>query len=265
MRYCLIALLVLLPLMGCVYPEDLEDPDTTDPDSTDTTLPYDDPGMPQPGDMQLIPAGAFMMGIEGANSNERPVHEVYLDAYYIDYYEVTNAQYREYVQATNAAAPASFSDPDHYPVYDLTWEQAKNYCEWAGKRLPLEAEWEKAARGTDQRRFPWGNEIDPSKANYQRYYKDLSPVGSFADGKSAFGLYDMTGNVWEWCEDFFDRRYYDVSPRENPTGPASGGAHVIRGGSWVNSVGFVTATARSDPNPEHRMGPSGVRCARDAE
>lgn len=271
MKYFTVILLILIPLfVACIEdPPGINDDDGDNDGNGEQKDPTDQPGFPQPGEMVLIPAGAFNMGIEGANSNERPVHEVYLDAYYIDIFEVTNAEYAKFVAATGRSAPPTLFaldfDGPNQPVGDVSWEDAEAYCKWVEKRLPTEAEWEKAARGADERAYPWGNApLDETRTNYRRKVKQTTPVGSYPDGVSPYGLYDMCGNVWEWVADYWEKEYYQYSPRENPMGPETGDARVIRGGSWVNSGGYVTATVRPDPNFEHRQGHKGFRCARDA-
>ena len=264
-------LTVILLLFTLLFTACIEDPLDIKDDNREEIQnnPKTQPDLPKPGEMVLIPAGTFMMGIPGANSNELPVHEVYLDAYYIDVFEVTNAEYAKFVEATGRLTPSTFFSPDfdgpNQPVGDVSWEDADAYCKWAGKRLPTEAEWERAARGTDGRAYPWGNALpNETKVNYRRKVKQTTPVGSYPPGVSPHGLYDMCGNVWEWVADYWMKDYYQYSPRENPTGPESGGAHVVRGGSWVNSAGYISATVRPNPNPEHRQGHKGFRCARDA-
>jgi hypothetical protein len=190
-----------------------------------------------------VPDGEFLMGSDASPySFERPEHIVYLDAYWIDQTEVSNTQYRRCVEAEVCAAPKSWEDPnsnaDDQPAL-VAWEAAQAYCEWVGGRLPTEAEWEKAARGTDGRRWPWGNEFEPGRANLsgeEDGYTGTSPVGVFPDGASPYGLLDMAGNAAEWVSDWWDPEYYDRSPARNPTGPAGGDEKVIRG-SIANAGG----------------------------
>ncbi|MDH4080878.1 MAG: SUMF1/EgtB/PvdO family nonheme iron enzyme [Nitrospira sp.] len=206
--------------------------------------------------MVLIPAGEFMMGSrdndESAQNDERPAHPVYLDAFSIDQYEVTTSRYAKFFQATNRAAPHYWSEQvlkrhGNKPVVGVDWNDATAYCAWTGKRLPTEAEWEKAARGTDQRVYPWGN-ASPSeqRANFShccdfKDYGALTDVGSYEAGKSPYGAYDMAGNVWEWVADWYDESYYGKSPDRNPKGPSAGQYRVLRGGSWV----YVPVNVRS--------------------
>ncbi len=212
--------------------------------------------------MVLIPAGEFQMGSNYGDGDEKPVHTVYLDAFYIDKYEVTNAQYKKFMDATGYKAPEYWNDPDlnkpDHPVVGVSWYDAVAYAEWAGKRLPTEAEWEKAARGgLVGKRYPWGDSISHDDANYdgtggKDRWEYTSPVGSFAP--NGYGLYDMAGNVWEWCSDWYYRFYYFSlyyrfyyfrSPRANPRGPDSGTIKVLRGGSWVDLVDILRVSLRN--------------------
>ena len=177
--------------------------------------------------MVLVPAGEFTMGGNAA-VEEKPVHQVSLDAFYIDKYEVTVEQYANFLHTTSHHAPPEWkvmNQPPHqkHPVVMMDWTDANAYCHWAEKRLPTEAEWEKAARGTDGRMYPWGDDVPtPKRANYGKKKWDnhtsLQPVGTVEDGKSPYGAYDMAGNVWEWTSDWYDRVYYKKSPSENPKG-----------------------------------------------
>jgi formylglycine-generating enzyme required for sulfatase activity len=231
--------------------------------------------------MILIPAGEFLMGSprnEGYR-NENPQRRVYLKAYYIDKFEVTNVQYREFMEATGHKPPRDWSDYDtrnqNHPVVGVSWYDAGAYAEWSGKRLPTEAEWEKAARGVDGRQYPWGN-IPPDtggqyRANYKvgRYgaadgYSNTSPVGSFPSGASPYGAMDMAGNVWEWCADWYDSAYYRQAPTQNPPGPTSGKHRVLRGGAWLNDDTFYLRCAvRGWHAPALRFHYVGFRCAQD--
>jgi len=204
-----------------------------------------EPVMPQTIDgaeMVFVPAGEFTMGSDVLD--EQPEHTIYLDAYWVDKYEVTNRLYRRCYDVKGCQAPLSIKANqdsayfentafDQYPVNHITWELADQYCRWAGKRLPTEAEWEKAARGVDGRMFPWGNEWDPSRVNslFNNLYATL-PVGSFPDGASPYGAYEMAGNVWEWVADWYAEDYYSSSSVENPTGPESGKTRIVRGGGY---------------------------------
>jgi formylglycine-generating enzyme required for sulfatase activity len=216
---------------------------------TERTSPID--GMPQ----VYVPAGTVRMGgldVYSIASDELPAHTVSLDAFWIDQLEVTNAMYMLCAQAGECTPPGDWASGKRfsyfnneefkdYPVVHVTWEQANIYCAWAERRLPSEAEWERAARGDDFRNFPWGDE-PPSEAyaNFNRFVDDTSRVGSYAAGASPFGALDMAGNVWEWVADLYAIGYYGVSPEDNPTGPQASNTNrrVIRGGSfqdgWVN-------------------------------
>ncbi|HTP07315.1 MAG TPA: SUMF1/EgtB/PvdO family nonheme iron enzyme, partial [Anaerolineae bacterium] len=198
------------------------------------------PGTPIPpatadgAPMVLVPAGEFTMGSD-LLPNERPIHTVQLNAFWIDQSEVTNESYAKCVAAQQCPPPVegySTQHPDGYfanskysnfPAANVNWSEADRYCQWAGKRLPTEAEWEKAARGTDARKFPWGNTFDPARAN-SALNLDLitTAVDSHPNGASPYGAVDMAGNVWEWVADWYDETYYTRSPQANPTGPLTG-------------------------------------------
>ncbi len=191
-------------------------------------------------EMALIQAGYFTMGSNDGSGAERPPHRVWLNAYYIDKYEVTNQQYREFVRATGHRKPV-FWEEDRFnsprqPVVGMTWNDAIAYCSWAGKRLPTEAEWEKAARGgLEGRRFPWGDEGPSGKATFGKDENTGRPTPVGQHMPNGYGLYDVAGNVWEWCADWYDQNYYSNSPEQNPKGPDIGKDRVVRGGSWIGS------------------------------
>jgi len=222
--------------------------------------------------MMFIPAGEFTMGRNGSFANQYPTHTVTLDAYWMDQTEVTNAMYAKCVEAGMCNPPKrnvsstrnsyyGNSEYDDYPVIYVDWNMAKTYCEWAGARLPTEAEWEKAARGTDGRTFPWGEDLDCNKANYSDCVGDTSMVGSYDYGKSPYGLFDMAGNVWEWVADWYDSNYYSISPSLNPQGPTSGTVHVLRGGSWYFDGWDATSAHRLNIDPFSIINFDGFRCA----
>ncbi|MBI3245402.1 MAG: SUMF1/EgtB/PvdO family nonheme iron enzyme [Deltaproteobacteria bacterium] len=172
----------------------------------------------------------------GCSNDERPGRMVFLDAFAIDIYEVTVAAYRQCVEAGKCTAPNTggscnwnTSDRAQHPINCVDWSQANAYCRWAGKRLPTEAEWEKAARGTDRRVYPWGNAWDATKANVST--NGTVAVGSYPAGKSPYGALDMSGNVWEWTADWYADAYYHNGPVKNPKGPESGQVRSVRGGS----------------------------------
>jgi formylglycine-generating enzyme required for sulfatase activity/tRNA A-37 threonylcarbamoyl transferase component Bud32 len=226
-------------------------------------------------EMAYVPAGEFLMGSKDdrfADDDEHPQHTVYVSEFWIDKTEVANTQYRKCVESGVCRAPTTcdggeptYSDSskaDH-PVVCVSWWDAKTYCEWAGKRLPTEAEWEKAARGTDGRKYPWGNSLDGSKLNSSRTddgYECTAPVGSYPEGASPYGALDMAGNVWEWCQDWYDEDYYVSSPQHDPQGPDSGTRRVVRGGSWTNYDYDACAASRHWVNPDFRGYYYGFRC-----
>lgn len=223
--------------------------------------------------MVYVPAGDFTMGSpEGeGHDDERPQHIVYLDAFYIDKTEVTAAQYERCVKADACSAAGSYSDACSYgasgmsdhPINCVDWNQAVTYCGWAGRRLSTEAEWEKAARGTDGRVYPWGNTVDTSKLNsWEAGPESTTAVGSYPAGASPYGALDMAGNVWEWVTDWYDGSYYAQSPRDNPLGPASGQFRVLRGGSWTYGALNGRAAPRARSSPDYRGVDNGFRCAR---
>ena len=218
-----------------------------------------------------VPASEFTMGSTDldslASSDEKPQHSVMLDAFWIDQTEVTNAMYAKCVNAGNCKPP---TNTDHFinsgyanhPVVSVDWSQASAYCAWSERRLPTEAEWEKAARGTDGRIYPWGNEA-PNNAflNYNDYVKDTTAVGQYPNGKSPYGAYDMAGNVWEWTNDWYNETYYQSSPASNPLGPTSNTYQVFRGGSWNNTDYFVRSANRGWVEPTSTGLFIGFRCA----
>lgn len=240
-----------------------------------------------------VPAGSVAMGGLDifADNDEKPPHVVQIDAFWIDQVEVTNGMYGLCVQAGVCALPVKLNSDNHreyfgnpefqdYPVVYVTWLDAKTYCEWAGRRLPTEAEWERAARGDDLRTYPWGDEPpNVELANSNNVLGDTSRVGSYAAGAGPFGALDMAGNVWEWVGDYYDMRYYEGSPESNPIGPAERKDkynRVIRGGGYqdpavnlrVSNRGYELGPNLSIlPNNPAYYGNSsvkiGFRCAAD--
>jgi formylglycine-generating enzyme required for sulfatase activity len=221
-----------------------------------------------------VPAGDFQMGNGSGYNDKQPVHTVYLDEYQIGKYEITNLQYAQCARAGRCnEALDTGTAKDLHPVVNVSWYDAKDYCEWAGGRLPTEAEWEKAASWNAETKikfvYPWGNSIDCSFANF--YGKsngfdlctgDTTPVGSYESGKSSYGVYDMAGNVWEWVNDWYDETYYQNSPSSNPLGPDSGNYRVFRGGGWASNLNSVRSDSRNKRNPADLMAYLGFRCAR---
>ena len=234
--------------------------------------------------MVRIPAGEFEMGNRQsllelnpadlmntdrhALGPENPAHRVHLDDFDIDAHEVTNAEYMKFVQATGAKPPLSMKDADfsapRQPVAGVSWKEANRYCEWAGKRLPTEAEWEKASRGKRPVEYPWGNETPvPARVNFNETLNKTAEVGSYEEGKSDYGVYDLSGNVSEWVHDWHLAEYYLFSPRENPRGPEKSQYKVIRGGSWRNNASDISLTYRNATVPSLRSKTLGFRCAKD--
>jgi len=255
--------------------------------------------------MVYVPEGNFTMGSNDGSSDEQPVHTVYLDAFWIDQTEVTNAMFSLFVERTgyqtdaegkgssyvfdganwNDVSGADWQHPqgpssglaglNDHPLVHVSWNDAEAYCGWAGARLPSEAEWEKAARGTDGRTYPWGNQspagnllnfadvnlnVDWADKNVNDGYEFTAPVGSYPSGASPYGALDMAGNVWEWVADWYGETYYSQSPSSNPTGPASGEVRVLRGGSWVSDEDVVRSAHRVRSNPTDSFDFVGFRC-----
>jgi formylglycine-generating enzyme required for sulfatase activity len=267
-----------------------------------------------PVDMALIPSGEFTMGSpEGSDGfpDEHPERRVFLSGYFLDRFEVTNEAYTAFVQATGHRTPANATQAatlwannrpipgiEHHPVVNVSWEDADAYCRWAGKRLPTEAEWEKAARGTDSRRYPWGNDWDFSRANSASYWAQRTiafqsgadwdafwgsgegarlakekgiqgevltmPVDSFPHAVSPYGLFGMAGNASEWVQDWYDPNYYQNAPLTDPTGPVRGAIKAMRGGSWLKPAASLRTSDRDWGTMDSRPSGTGFRCAKDA-
>jgi len=263
--------------------------------------------------MLLVPEGEFLMGTldedAEAGESQKPQRNLFLDTFWIDQTEVTNAQFARFVQETgyvtyaeqkggayvyegegkwNELAGANWHFPrgtecEHeefevQPVVQVSWDDAKAYCEWAGRRLPTEAEWEKAARGTDGRTYPWGNEaptgnllnvcdsncpLQWADGNTDDGHEFTAPVGSYPAGASPYGALDMAGNVWEWVADWYGEEYYKSAPQSNPPGPENGNDRVLRGNSWSNGTSSVRAALRHNDPPADPNDERGFRCASD--
>ena len=264
-----------------------------------------------PKDMVYVPHGPFIMGLDPAEPknkskhmtayekrmttpwsaeafhDEGPAHMVFLDAYLIDKYEVSNKSFKEFMDESGHSAPAYWDDPrlnkPEQPVVGINWTDAKAFCEARGKRLPTEAEWEKAARGPDANIYPWGNKFDPTRVNFGKSRKATEPVDALSEGASYYGVYNMAGNVFEWVADWYDPQYYGrLETMVNPTGPAEpiwlggtgtyvdrltvGEKRVIRGGSWIAPKNTVRSTHRFWNHPQNNSYGVGLgfRCAKDA-
>ncbi len=237
-----------------------------------------------PTGMVLIPTGEFEMGSKKGDRDEKPIHTVHLDAYYIDKHEVTVGEYKKFINATgHSALPDSVfrcSPTDQHPVVGVSWHDAMAYAKWAGKRLPTEAEWEKAARGgLIGQKYPWGNEIDSNKANYNKNTKSgthdeqTTPIRKYS--ANTYGLFDMSGNVAEWCLDAYQKNYYANSPQRNPIAGAENlnqiinnfkdvkTRRVVRGGSWSFNAKSVRVANRMGEKPSLLSSDVGFRCIRD--
>jgi len=230
----------------------------------------------KPNEMIEIPAGTFIMGTDGRLFDEGPMHEVYLDAYLIDKYEVTNLQYETYIKATNKRSPLHFRNRTYpegkadHPVTFVGWDDAVDYCAWAGKRLPSDKEWEKAARGSDGRTYPWGDVFDPKKSNNPIRWRaagqtgDTTPVGAFEKGVSVHGLYDTSGNVWEWTDSW----YYPYPGSEVASENYGERYKTLKGGSWFDCSFYKCGISaplfnRSFFAKRTKNDTFGFRCAKD--
>ena len=260
-----------------------EDPDSSDDGSSSggASTCGDTPGM------VCVFAGEFLRGSDDPRvpPDEQPQTSIYLDEFEIDEFEVTVAEYVACFEAGACSAPAdafgggsecNWMRPglDEHPINCIDWFQADDYCAWADKRLPTEAEWEKAARGVDGRTYPWGEETPTCELAVMNdggfgcgIGTPSLPVGSRSpDGDSPYGVKDVAGNVWEWVEDWYDPEYYGNAPTENPTGPGNGTAKIVRGGGWINSTGSANTglrmADRAESAPVSGSTSYGIRCAR---
>jgi formylglycine-generating enzyme required for sulfatase activity len=224
-----------------------------------------------PKKMTLIPAGYFNLGSADGFDDEYPIVKVWIDSFYIDNHEVTNKEYKAFCDSTKRTYPPNpmgdtsyFSRKTEYPVVNVTWDDAAAYAKWAGKRLPTEAEWEKAARGGSDSKYFCGDSITGNDANYSGKHgtdkwNKASPVESFPPNK--FGIYDMIGNVWEWCNDFYQKEYYFSITSPNPAGPKTSAVKVIRGGSWDSAPEILRSAQRGKLDPKLKNSNVGFRCA----
>ena len=223
-----------------------------------------------PANLVRVPAGEFVMG-GGEEADERPRHRVFVSEFWIDRDEVTRGEYAACVRDRACAPPAAAGDAT-LPVTGVSWIDADAFCRHAGKRLPTEAEWEKAARGTDGRIFPWGNDARCDRANFGNFEGEGrcpqnpgAPVAAGRNSESPYGARDLAGNVWEWVADRYDAAYYRRSPARDPTGPAAGARRVVRGGACCSMFGLPRASNRLAFPPDYRDVDLGFRCARGAE
>jgi eukaryotic-like serine/threonine-protein kinase len=235
-----------------------------------------------------VPKGEFTMGSDSSQSQQsaKPAHIVNLDAFWIDQTEVTNGMYVKCIQDNGCTPPKYYTgkavdtgnqytipnakvllyenyllpETANLPVLNVSWDQAQSYCTWAGRQLPTEAQWEKAARGTDGRTYPWGEQM-PDRTLLNNYYEGPVQIGSYPDGASPYGALDMAGNVWEYVSDWYDRGYYASSPQDNPTGPASGESHVVRGGAWYTVQKVMTFYRAFEGSSDLSLSRIGFRCS----
>lgn len=233
--------------------------------------------VPVDEEMILIPAGLFLRGTDAGGLDEGPPREIFLDAFKIDRYEVTNAQYGQFAAITGhrkAGPPSRYAKNVskmrglNQPAIYVSWDDAVSYCQWKGRRLPTEAEWEKAMRGADGRLWPWGNVEQADGANWARVndgYEASAPVGAFKADISPYGVMDGAGNVMEWVDDWYSEGYYKESPERSPPSPESGVYRTLRGGAYTLSGGDFRLTSRSKMVPDFRDETIGFRCAISGE
>jgi len=268
-----------IPIMGILRGTTMTPFETPSADTTDSTPsgPLNPDGVsreePVPEEMISIPAGPFIRGTNNGGFDERPQRTLVLGAFAIDRYEVTNFQYQQFVDATGhrkSGPPARYAKNMskmlniNQPVVYVSWEDAETYCHWKGKRLPTEAEWEKAMRGSDGRLWPWGNVEQPNGANWARVqdgHEVSAIVGTFQTDKSPYGVMDGAGNVMEWVDDWYAERYFEEAPEQNPQSPDHGVFRVLRGGGYTTTGTDIRITSRSKMVPDFRDETIGFRCA----
>jgi len=293
-RRCLIAVMTgVLTASGAVYALDVADV-VREWTPAGKKLAAERAQSPSHDEMVLIPAGQFLMGSDkkvdrNAYLAELPQRKIYLDAYEIDKFEVTTVQFLKFVLAKDLPPlidwqydGGNFQETMvNHPVMHVSWDDADAYCRWAGKRLPTEAEWEKAARGDDARIYPWGNQMAGlSRSNYGRtglsgpvrdrperllLYPPIISVDKYDNAVSPYGIFQMSGNVAEWVADWYDPKYYASAPDRNPKGPENGTQRSFRGGGWIDSTPSVRAAQRNGTDPSTKMNWMGFRCARDVK
>jgi formylglycine-generating enzyme required for sulfatase activity len=229
-------------------------------------------------EMVQVPEGPFMMGSKDGDPDEAPERQTYLKAFYIDTKEVSQEEYARFAKMTKRALPKIevFEDDQskllrpEFAAMSMTWDEAVAYCKWAGKRLPTEAEWEKAGRGEGKRKYAWGDTFMSGRANAnvdgsEDGFRYLAPPGSFETGRSPYGIYDMTGNVAEWVADSYDEHYYQKAPYRDPKGPEPGELKVVRGGSWRETQHNARLSKRFAAKLWRTDITIGFRCASDVE
>ena len=233
-------------------------------------------GFPIGDEMVLIPAGSFVRGTNAGGYDEQPERQIFLDSFSIDRYETTNHQYRQFVEATGhrkSGPPSRYAKNMtnmrgvNQPVVYVSWDDAQSYCRWKGKRLPTEAEWEKAMRGVDGRLWPWGQALDwaaSNRAHVNDGFEATAPVGSFPRDVSPYGVSDGAGNVLEWVADWYGEEAFRISEAQNPEGPDHGTFRVMRGGGYTTTGVDVRITSRSKMVPDFRDDTIGFRCATSA-
>jgi formylglycine-generating enzyme required for sulfatase activity len=265
-----------LPIMGILRgtmltpyeeaPSETEETDPSEPEAASNEEPI-------PEEMVTIPAGPFVRGTMSGGFDEQPQRTISLETFSIDRHEVTNHQYQQFVTTTGhrkAGPPSRYAKSigkmrgPNQPVVYVSWADADAYCRWKGKRLPTEAEWEKAMRGTDGRLWPWGNQEKPNGANWARVqdgHEVSAPVGAFQTDQSPYGVMDGAGNVMEWVADWYQESYYKVAPDKDPPSPEFGTFRVMRGGGYTTTGGDLRITSRSKMVPDFRDETIGFRCA----